>query len=92
MKCRVVAGVLLVGSLGTLASAQAPAGGEFRVNTYTTGYQANLSVASDAVGNFVVAWQYWPSVASDAAGNFVVVWTSYGQDAGSGSTGVFGQR
>ena len=33
-----------------------PAGGEFRVNTYTTGYQYGPSVASDANGNFVVVW------------------------------------
>lgn len=31
-------------------------GAEFRVNTYTTGLQTRPSVASDAVGNFVVAW------------------------------------
>jgi hypothetical protein len=27
-----------------------------QVNTYTTGYQENPSAASDAAGNFVVAW------------------------------------
>jgi hypothetical protein len=31
-------------------------GAEFRVNTYTTGQQGFPVVASDAVGNFVVAW------------------------------------
>jgi hypothetical protein len=31
-------------------------------------------------------------VAADAAGNFAVVWTSFGQDGGGGSAGVFGQR
>ena len=34
----------------------APRGGEFRVNTYTTGGQCEPAVASDAAGNFVVAW------------------------------------
>ena len=34
-----------------------PLGGEFQVNTYTTYSQAGPSVASDASGNFVVAWQ-----------------------------------
>ncbi|HTO76756.1 MAG TPA: hypothetical protein VMQ61_11840, partial [Thermoanaerobaculia bacterium] len=29
---------------------------EFRVNTYTTGYQSQADVASDAGGNFVVVW------------------------------------
>ena len=31
-------------------------GPEFRVNTYTTGYQADPSVAIDENGNFVVVW------------------------------------
>ncbi len=31
-------------------------GAEFRVNTYTTSLQVNPSVATDAAGNFVVAW------------------------------------
>jgi hypothetical protein len=31
-------------------------GAEFRVNTYTTGYQADPSVAMDESGNFVVVW------------------------------------
>ena len=34
----------------------APLGGEFQVNTYTTGNQVLPSVASDAAGNFVVVW------------------------------------
>jgi hypothetical protein len=32
-------------------------GGEFQVNSYTTGRQATPSVASDAMGNFVVIWR-----------------------------------
>jgi len=32
------------------------AGGEFRVNSYTTGYQWFPTVGSDAAGNFVVVW------------------------------------
>ena len=32
-------------------------GGEFRVNTYTTGNQYSPAVAMDADGDFVVAWQ-----------------------------------
>ena len=31
-------------------------GGEFRVNTYTPGFQMVPTLASDAVGNFVVTW------------------------------------
>jgi len=34
-----------------------PLGPEFRVNDYTTDMQRSPSVASDSVGNFVVAWQ-----------------------------------
>jgi len=33
-----------------------PAGEEFRVNTTTESYQGRPSVAMDAIGNFVVAW------------------------------------
>ena len=39
-----------------LASAQARVGGEFQVNTYTTGAQVQPHVASDADGNFAVVW------------------------------------
>lgn len=34
-----------------------PAGGEFQVNTETSGYQGEAAVAMDAAGDFVVAWQ-----------------------------------
>jgi hypothetical protein len=33
-----------------------PLGGEFQVNTWTTGRQTDASVAADAAGNFIVAW------------------------------------
>ncbi len=39
-----------------LDSKGAPFGAEFAVNAYTTGFQFPSSVASDAAGNFVVAW------------------------------------
>jgi hypothetical protein len=38
-------------------SAGAPQGGDFAVNTYTTGDQGYPSVALDASGNFVVVWE-----------------------------------
>lgn len=38
------------------ASAQTPAGGEFRVNAYTTGSPSVARPATEADGNFVVAW------------------------------------
>jgi hypothetical protein len=34
-----------------------PAGPEFRVNTFTTGFQRFPSVAADASGDFVVSWE-----------------------------------
>ena len=37
-------------------AAGTPRGSEFQVNTYTTGYQFQAAVASDADGNFVVVW------------------------------------
>ena len=42
--------------LGLPAAAQSPAGPQFRVNTYTTSYPMDLSVAMDAAANPVVAW------------------------------------
>jgi hypothetical protein len=38
------------------ASNGTPLGPEFRVNTFTTGWQAYPAVTSDSSGNFVVAW------------------------------------
>ena len=38
------------------SAAGAPQGGEFRVNTFTTDFQTDPSVAMDRNGNFVVAW------------------------------------
>jgi hypothetical protein len=39
------------------ASTGVPLGAEFRVNTYTSGYQTSPAVASDLQGNFIVVWQ-----------------------------------
>src|SRR6266540_2050668 len=38
------------------AASGAALGTEFRVNTFTAGYQAEPAVAADASGNFVVVW------------------------------------
>src|SRR5687768_13869952 len=38
------------------ASAQTPARGEFRVNTYTTGNQGGARAAMEPDGDFVVVW------------------------------------
>jgi hypothetical protein len=49
-----------------MSSAQPqPAGGEFRVNTYTTSDQLSPAVAMDAGGNFVVVWQSFAQDGSD---------------------------
>ena len=40
-----------------------PTGTQFRVNTYTTGYQDYPSVARNASGDFVVVWTSYPQVA-----------------------------
>jgi hypothetical protein len=41
-------------------AAGAPLGGEFRVNTYTTGTQSGPEVGGDGAGSFVVVWQSSP--------------------------------
>jgi hypothetical protein len=38
------------------ASSGTPLGLEFRVNTYTTGFQGGPALTSDASGNFVIVW------------------------------------
>ncbi len=74
---RVWAAVMLAWVMSAPVWAQLkPAGGEFQINTYTTG---NQSRDMDS-----------PAVCSDRAGNFVVVWTSTDQDGDN--NGVFGQR
>jgi hypothetical protein len=52
-------------------SAGLPLGGEFQVNTYTTGSQVAPAVAANAMGSFVVAWTDYAGVAArryDGAG------------------------
>ncbi len=48
---------IVVLAFATAASAQAPAGGEFRVNTYTSSAQLGARVAMEPDGDFVVVWQ-----------------------------------
>jgi hypothetical protein len=52
---RALAAGLGVWAAQGIAAAQGPAI-EFQVNTYTTGFQALPSIASDADGNFLVVW------------------------------------
>ena len=46
-------------------------GGEFQINTYTTGLQSHPSVASDSTGKFIVVWQSNGSAGADASGSSV---------------------
>ena len=54
----IVAGVFAACAAGPTLAATAgtPIGGEFQVNTYTTGDQETPAVAMDANGNYVVVW------------------------------------
>jgi len=45
-------------------------GGEFRVNSYTTGVQAGYGVATDDAGNFVVVWRSDGGQDGDGSGIF----------------------
>src|SRR5262249_19884968 len=56
-------------------------GNEFRVNSYTTGFQNSPSVATSAAGNFVVAWV---SIYQDGSSNgvFAQRYSSAGQPLG----------
>jgi hypothetical protein len=50
------------------ASAGMPIGGEFQVNSYTTGRQKDPAVASDGAGGFIVVWE---TDDSDGIGTYV---------------------
>ena len=55
-------------------------GTEFQVNTYTTNYQLNSSVAMDSDGDFVIAWE---SSSQDGSTNGIfadatMIWNSPG--------------
>ncbi len=48
-----------------------PLGGQFQVNTYTTGFQYFPAVAGDGRGNFVVAWHSPGSSGTDTDGTSI---------------------
>jgi hypothetical protein len=60
-----------------------PQGGEFRVNSYTTGSQHLASVASDANGDFVVVWEGSSSQDGNASGIFGKRFDSAGNTLGT---------
>jgi len=62
-------------------SAGVPQGAEFLVNSFTTGVQRGPSVASDGIGQFLVAW--WESGAGDNVGVFGRFYDSDGMRRGA---------
>jgi hypothetical protein len=56
MKPALAVSLLIVAALPAVAAAQVPAGGEFRVNTFTTNDQTRPAVAVGPEGRFVVIW------------------------------------
>ena len=45
----------------------APDGGEFQVNSYTTGFQVLPKVATDPEGDYVVVWDSYGSSGTDSS-------------------------
>jgi hypothetical protein len=82
MKHRVAVALFFLWPAAGVARAQVRAGGEFRVNTYTTSFQDSAHVASDAVGNFVVAWRSYLQDGSHS-GVFAQRYDSSGMPLGS---------
>jgi len=80
-----IAGALgLVLSLGAaLAQEPAPEGAEFRVNSYTTDYQANPEVGMGDDGGFVVVWDSKDGQDGDLTGVFGQRYTRDGVPIGS---------
>ena len=77
-----------------------PVGGEFQVNTYTTGRQEDVAVAADGLGNFIVAWesdltemkgQLYDVSGAAVGGEFQINTTGYGNrpDVAANSAGDF---
>jgi len=59
------------------------AGSEFLVNTETSDFQESPSVAMDADGDFVIAWQSYGQDTSDSYGVYAQRYTADGSTAGS---------
>ncbi len=68
------ASALSFAALPVAAQSPMPLGLEFQVNTVTTNYQTEPSVAADDNGNFVVVWQSYRSSGTDTSG-----WSIQGQ-------------
>jgi len=59
------AAAVICATLPPAAWAQGPVGSEFQVNSHTTNGQWQAALASDASGNFVVAWESYLQDGSD---------------------------
>ncbi|KAB2963302.1 MAG: hypothetical protein F9K16_06940 [Thermoanaerobaculia bacterium] len=57
----------LLAAAPTLAQIS-PNGGQFQVNSYTTGYQETAAVTADGDGNFFVVWNSFGSTGTDNEG------------------------
>jgi hypothetical protein len=83
MRHRVVVTLFVAGLSASWLWAQVPAGGEFQVNTYTTGYQVRPSLASDAAGDFVVVWESSGQLPAGGTGIFAQRYDALGAQRGS---------
>jgi len=77
--------VSVLGSVACRAQAQGPVpvGGEFQVNTYTTGNQYKVAVTRRDDGSFVVVWTSGYSEDGDSEGVFAQRYSSDGTRLGS---------
>ena len=58
-------------------------GGEFQVNTFTTGRQENPTVAMDSAGDFVIAWDSYGQDSSTSYGIYAQRYNSSGTKQGT---------
>ncbi len=80
--------VLCVLALAGAAPARAqlsPLGGQFQVNSYTTGIQYHPAVAADSAGNFVIVWTSFGSTGTDSSNASVQTrrWAADGSPLGA---------
>ena len=82
---RLLALLVLAGE-GSAAHAQlSPLGGQFQVNSYTTGIQYHPAVATDGAGAFVIVWASFGSAGTDSSNTSVQArrWAADGTPLGA---------
>ena len=77
------AGSLKVGGADPSVTTPQKVGGEFKVNTHTTGDQRDPSITALATGGYVIAWQDGSGKDGDLKGIFAQVYDSSGRSIGS---------